>query len=118
MSNGEFKLLVLALLAAHASVLALGLIRRGRLAAPWLTGADAAAVLAWLAFHPAGFHPPIDWPVVALAVFEALVLATAAMAVRGVRWPSVAVWFAFALHLAAAGLAVIFAFTFKINRLI
>jgi hypothetical protein len=118
MSNGELKLLVLVLLGLHAGVLALGLMRRGRPAVLWLSGGDAAAALASLATHPAAFHPPLDWPVVAFAAFEALVLVCVAMAVRGVRFARAAVWFAFAVHLVASGLAVAFALTFKITRLI
>jgi hypothetical protein len=118
MSNAEFKLIVVALLGVHLAVLALTAILHTRSPVTWLVGADAAAVLAWMALHPRAFHAPIDWPVVALAVFEALVLITAALALRGVRLAGGAVWLAFALHTVASGLAVAFALTFKMTRLI
>lgn len=118
MSNAEFKLLVVALLGLHAGVLALGLTRRGRPAVRWLALADAAVVLGWMAFHAMAFASPIDWPVVGFAAFEALVLVAVALALRGVRFAGAAVWLAFALHTVASGLAVAFAFTFKITRLI
>ena len=118
MSNGELKLLVLLLLGAHLAVFVLGFLRRGGPAVLWLTAADAAAVLVWLAFHPVAFRPPVDWPVVAFGVFEGLVLVAVAIAARGVRPAVAAVWFAFAIHLVASGLAVAFALTFKITRLI
>ena len=117
MSNGQLDLLVLVLLGLHLAVLALGLMRRGRPAVLWLSGGDAAAALASLAFHPMAFRPPVDWPMVAFAAFEIAVLAVVVMAVRGVRAAGTAVWFAFAAHLVASGLAVAFALTFKINRL-
>ena len=118
MSNAEFKLIVVALLVLHVGVLALAAIPHTRSPVPWLVGADAAAVLTWMALHPRAFHAPIDWPVVVFAIFEALVLVAAAMALRGVRFAGAAVWLAFALHTVASGLAVAFAFTFKMTRLI
>jgi hypothetical protein len=118
MSNGELKHLVLGLFGLHLAVLALGLWRPGRPAVLGLSALDAAAVLLWLALHPTGFRPPVDWPVVALGAFEGLVLIAVAMAARGLRPAVAAVWFAFAVHLIASGLAVAFALTFKITRLI
>lgn len=118
MSNAELKLLVVALFGLHAAVLALGLTRRGRPAVPWLVGADAALVLAWTAFHPRAFASPVDRPVVALAVFEMFVLVAAVTALRGVHVARAAVWLAFALHIIASGLAVAFAFMFRMTRLI
>jgi class 3 adenylate cyclase len=118
MSNNDLKLAALALLGLHLAVLVLGLMRQGRAAALWLSAADAALVLVLLAQHPAAFRPPVDGQVVAVAIFEVLVLAAAAMAWRGVRFAGGAVWAAFALHLLACGLATAFAFTFKITRLI
>lgn len=118
MSNTEFKLVVAALLGAHLGALALAAARRSRSPVLWLVAADAAAILAWMAWRPAAFHAPIDGPVVALAAFEALVLAAAAMTLRGVRLAGAVVWLAFALHTLASALAVAFALTFKMTRLI
>lgn len=118
MGNTEFKLVTVALLALHVGALALAAARRTQSPVRWLVGADAVVVLAWMAFHPTAFQSPIDWPVVALAVFEALVVVAAAMALLGVRGASAAVWLAFTLHTVASGFAVAFALTFKITRLI
>lgn len=121
MSNTEFKLVVAALLGVHLGALALAAARRSRSPVLWLVAADAAAILAWMAWmawRPAAFHAPIDGPVVALAAFEALVLAAAAMTLRGVRLAGAVVWLAFALHTLASALAVAFALTFKMTRLI
>lgn len=118
MSNAEFKLVVVALLGLHAGALALAAILRTRSPVLWLVGADAAAVLAWMAFHPTAFYSPIDRPVVVFGVFEALVLVAVIMAHGGNRLGRAAVWLAFALHTVASGLAVAFALTFKITRLI
>ena len=118
MSNRQLIFLVAALLAAHLAVLVLALLRRGPPVALWLTAADAAAVLGWQALHPRAFRAPVDWPVVALAGFEVLVLAVVVLAGRGGRLAGAAVCVAFALHLVASGLAVVFALTFRITRLI
>ena len=117
MSDDTLKLLTLALFALHAGVLVLGLMRRGRAAVLWLSGADAAAALAWLAFHPAALRPPVDWPVLGIAGLEGLVLVAVAMAVRGVRRAMAAVWAALVVHLVASGLALAFVLTFRITRL-
>jgi hypothetical protein len=119
MSNEELDALVFAILALHLGVLAAAIWRRAaRPALLWLTGGDALFALAWQIPHPQAFLPPFDWQVIAFSAFEITVLAVVVMALRGVRYATAAARTAFAIHLTFSILAVVFALTFKITRLI
>jgi hypothetical protein len=61
---------------------------------------------------------PIDGQLVALAVFETLVPATAVLAARQVSIARIGAWLMFAAHFAVSALAVAFALLFRIDRLI
>lgn len=116
MSNLTLDVVTVGLLGLHFAALALWLTRKTRLWL-WLNGAVATVVLIGVAFNARAFLPPIDGQVVALALFEAAVLAAMVAALRGALAGKIASGAAFAIHLAVSGLAVVFALTFKITRL-
>ena len=117
MSNSQLTFVAVGALAIHVLVLTAALVRRAPLHAFGLNLAVACILLAALAFNPKWLRPPIDLPVVAFAVLEVLVVVMAALAFRGHRPAMVGSWIAFALHLLASGLAVLFVLTFKVTRL-
>lgn len=59
-----------------------------------------------------------DWSQIALAAFELVVLACAIWALRHNRAAIIASYISFGIHFLVAIAAVVFAFTFKVNRLI
>lgn len=119
MSNGELDVLVIAMLALHLGVLAAAIPwKRARPAMLWLNGGDALFALACQIPHPRAFLPPFDWQVIAFSAFEIAALTVVVMAMRGVRYALPAAWAIFAFHLGVSALAVVFALTFKITRLI
>jgi hypothetical protein len=118
-SNSQLTAIVIAVLVAHIATLAIVVLRRRNIAPLLLlNGAVALAVLAYLAMHPRWLRQPIDGQLVALAVFEALVLATAVLAARQVSVARICSWLMFGAHFAVSALAVAFALLFKIDRLI
>jgi hypothetical protein len=119
MSNSQLTAIVIAVLVAHIVALAIVVLRR-RIIAPLLllNGAVALMVLAYLAMHPRWLRQPLDGQLVALAVFEALVLATAVLAARQVSIARICSRLFFGAHFVVSGLAVAFALTFRITRLI
>ena len=119
MSNTQLAAITITALVAHLLALAMVLMRRRNIAPLLLlNGAVALAVLAYLASHPRWLRQPIDGQLVALAVFETLVLAMAVLAARQVGVARICSWLMFGAHLAVSGLAVAFALTFRISRLI
>jgi hypothetical protein len=119
MSNGQLTALTIALALAHFGVLGGVLLRRTGMAPMLgLNLALALVVLTYIGLHPRAFSPPADWQVVGLAGFEALVLASAVMAWRGLGVAVAGSWVGFAVHLLASLGAVALALLFKINRLI
>ena len=119
MSNSQLTATVIVVLVAHVVALAIAVLR-GRNIAPllFLNGAVALAVLAYLAIHPRWLRQPIDGQLATLAVFEALVLTMATLASRRVGIARICSWLMFGAHFAVSGLALAFALTFRISRLI
>ncbi|WP_431281340.1 hypothetical protein ACQW02_18280 [Humitalea sp. 24SJ18S-53] len=116
MSNTTFAAAAGAILLAHLAALGWGIWRSGRVML-WLNAVVAAGAIGALILQ----HPGLAWggdtPLQALLGFEVVVLALAAMALRGVPvawWLSMA---GFALHLCAAAGMLVFALTFRITRL-
>ena len=119
MSNSQLTAITIAVLIAHVVALAIVVLLKRNIAPLFLVnGAVAFAVLAYLAMHPRWLRQPIDWQLVALAVFEVLVLAMAVLAARRVSVARICTWLMFGAHFAASGLAVAFALLFRISRLI
>jgi hypothetical protein len=111
--------IIIAVLVAHIAALTIVVLRRRNISPlVFLNGAVAVAVLAYLAMHPHWLRQPTDWQLVALAVFEALVLTVAVLAARQVSIARICSWLMFGAHFAVSGLAVAFALTFRITRLI
>lgn len=118
MSNSQLDVLVVAVLIVHLLVLAIASAkRRFRSAVLWLNAADAAVVLVWLAINRQWAHPPLDWPVVGLGVFDLAALTASVLAIRRVRGALVAAWITFSGHVVISALAAVFALTFKFTRL-
>jgi hypothetical protein len=118
-SNAVFTATTIAVLAAHLGVLAWSLARR-RVGSPMLAlnAAAAVCILAYLFVHGADRSFSPDPQLLALAVFEAVVLAVTVWARRRSGFALAGVVIAFAIHTAASGLAVAFALLFRISRLI
>lgn len=104
-------------LAGHIAALIAALMGRGARPALVLDIAVAVAVLAYIAAHPKAFAMGIDWAIVWLAVFEVAVLVVAIPPLIAARQPFAGAWVAFGLHTAALAAALIFALTFRIDRL-
>ena len=119
MSNLQLMVVALAALLSHILAAGFALVRRRTAPVFILNLAVAGGALMVLFRDPRWLRAPIDWQVVALAVLQVLVLAAAAMALRGgYRAATVGSWAAFGLNFLVSGLAVVFALTFKITRLI
>jgi hypothetical protein len=118
-SSGQLTTFTIGVLVAHIAALTIVALRRRNISPLlFLNGAVALAVLAYLAMHPRWLRQPIDWQLVALAVFEALVLTMAVLAARQVSIARICSWLMFGAHFAVSALAVAFALTFRISRLI
>jgi hypothetical protein len=118
-SNLQLTILAVTALAAHVLALAAAVMHRGPQAAFSVNLAVAAGALIVLAMNLRWLRAPIDLPVVGLALLEVLVFVLTAWALaRGYRPAVAGSWVAFALHFLASALAVVFALTFKITRLI
>jgi hypothetical protein len=78
----------------------------------------ASAVLIYAATRVRYIIASMDWPYVGLIVFELGVLTAAVCAVRESRPAVICSYVVFGLHSLASVGAVVFAFTFKITRLI
>ena len=119
MSNAVFTPLTSAILVAHLGVLAWSIARR-RMGRPMLAlnAAAAACILAYLAVHGAQRSFAADPQLLALAIFEVVVLAFAVWAHGRKRLALAGVILTFAAHTAVSGLAAAFALLFRITRLI
>jgi hypothetical protein len=117
-SNSLFRTVVIVLLIAHAGIL-LGFWLAPR-TINFLLGLNAVlaiSVLTYCGSRARYILSPIDWPFLGLIAFEALVLAGAIWAFRGSRLALIGSYVAFGLHTLVSLAAVIFAFVFKIKRL-
>ena len=117
MSNDQLTFVAVGALLIQLLVLGAAVVRRRPMQLFGFTLGLACILLGALALDPKWLRPPVDLQVAAFALFEVLVVAVAALALRGHRAAKAGAWIAFALHLAASGLAVAFVLTFKINRL-
>lgn len=99
-------------LALHLGVLA------WRRAMPALNAGCALLVLGHLLSRLGPIlTPPADGPLLALMLFEALLLLAAILAWRGNALARRLSWLGFALHGVVAGLALTFALSFRLDRL-
>ena len=117
MSNTQLTLVTLLILAAHLAVLTAAVLKRGPLPMLSLNLAVAGVVLVYLALHPRWLAAPVDGQVAGLAVFEAVVVVAAVMALRGAGPAGAVSWGLFGVHLLASVAAVAFALLFRITRL-
>ena len=114
-----FQTTVLLVLAAHAAVLfAVWYSPAGFRVLLWLNTVVALGTLLYAASRARYILTARDWPYLGLIVFELAVLSGAIWAFRGNhRAPAVFSSVAFGLHACASLAATVFAFTFKITRL-
>lgn len=119
MSTNAFnQLLVITVLLAHAGILVgVWYSPRGLGYLLSLNAAIAAAVLLYAASRARYIFAAMDWPFLGLVVLELLVLLGVYFAFRGSRLAVVSSYVAFGLHTCISIGAVLFAFLFKINRL-
>jgi hypothetical protein len=118
MSNAELMVLTVAALGLHLVALAVAILRRRPKVIARIVLIFAAAIVFLLAFNLRWPLPPIDPQLLVLAVWELAIGAVAIIALlRGYRWAAAATWTAFGLHTLMSALAMLFALTFKINRL-
>ena len=82
-----------------------------------LNASVAFVVLAYAAIRAQYILAARDWPYLGLIVFELMVLAGAVWAFRNNRPAAIWSYVAFGLHGCASLGAALFAFTFKMNRL-
>jgi hypothetical protein len=118
MSNIQLTVVTLAVFLAHVAALAMAGRRRQACPVISLNLIVAGATLIYLVTDWRWLRPPMDRPMAGLAAFEILVLAVALLALARHRAAVVGSWIAFGLHFVASALAVVFALTFKITRLI
>jgi hypothetical protein len=116
-SNDQLTFVAVGALLIQLLVVGAALVRRQPVQVFAFTLGLACILLGALALNPKWLRAPVDLPVAGFALFEVLALLVAALALRGYRAAKVGAWIAFALHLAASGLAVVFVLTFKITRL-
>ena len=119
MSNAELILLTVAALVLHLLALGVAIVRRRPKIIARIALIFSAAIVFLLAFNLRWAWPPLNAPLAVLAALELVIAATAVAAMlRGYRWAVACAWTAFGLHTLASALAVVFALTFRINRLI
>jgi hypothetical protein len=118
MSNGQLTLVTLVTLLAHVLALTVAIWLRRVQPAIVVNLAVAGLALIVLASNLRWLRAPVDWPVVGLAVVEALIVVVALLALARHQAAIVSSWIAFGAHFLASGLAVAFALTFRITRLI
>jgi hypothetical protein len=117
-SNTFLRTVAIVLLTTHAGIL-LGFWFAPR-AVNFLLGLNALLAIAVLIYTGSRAHTllaPVDWPYLSLIAFELLVLIAAIWAFRGSRPALIGSYVAFGLHTLVSLAAVIFAFVFKLNRL-
>lgn len=117
MSDALITTFVAIALAAHLGALAAALMGRGVKAILALDIAVAVAVLAHIVTHPKAFALGIDWQTIWLGAFEIAVLVVAVAPLRGLRPALAGAWIAFGVHTLALAAALVFALTFKMDRL-
>jgi hypothetical protein len=118
MSNIQLTIVTVAVLLAHVAAVAIAVLRRQSRPALSLNLVVAGATLVYLATDWRWLRAPLDLQVAGLAAFEVLVLAVALLALARHRAAVIGSWVAFGLHAVASALAVVFALTFRITRLI
>ncbi|HLZ73493.1 hypothetical protein [Phenylobacterium sp.] len=118
MSNAELAALTVIALGLHLLALTVALWRRRPQVAARIDLIFAVAILVMLASNLRWPLPPWNGPLVGFAVLELAIAAVALSAMRTTtRWAMAGVWAGFAWHTALSALAVLFALTFKMNRL-
>lgn len=118
MSNAWFIAVALAVLAGRvAAFIAAVAMKRGVGPIRLVNIAAAAGILAYLATRGTIAAHPVDWPLVALAGFEVVVVGAAIAGRRRVGTADRLSSALFAVHFLASIAAVIVATTFSINRL-
>lgn len=110
--------MVLLLVGHIAAVLGLAYGPRNYTLLVSLNALVSVGVLCYLGSRARFIFAGRDWSQVALAVFELLVLIAAAWAFRQSRFAVISSYVAFGIHFLVVIAAVIFAFTFKMTRLI
>jgi len=117
-SNTFLRTVAIVLLTTHAGIL-LGFWFAPR-AVNFLLGLNALlaiSVLIYTGSRARTLLAPFDWPYLSLIAFELLVLIAAIWAFRGSRPALIGSYVAFGLQTLVSLTAVIFAFVFKLNRL-
>lgn len=82
-----------------------------------LNVAASIAILAYAGTRARYILAASDWPYLVLIVFEGLVLSAAMLALRDSRWAMVLSYVVFGLHACASVAGVVFAFAFRITKL-
>jgi hypothetical protein len=118
MSNGQLTLVTLVALVAHVLALTIAIWLRRAQPAIVVNLAVAGLTLIVLASNLRWLRAPVDLPVVGLAAVEVLIVVLAMLALARHQAAIVSSWVAFGVHFLASGLAVAFALTFRITRLI
>jgi hypothetical protein len=117
-SNTSFQTaVVLAVLAHVGALLGVWLSPQGFRALLLLNAIVALAVLLYAASRARYIYAARDWPYAGLVVFELVVLGGVVWAFRDNRTAAIWSYIAFGLHGCASLAAALFAFTFKMNRL-
>ena len=118
MSNAELAALTVVAFGLHLLTLTVAVWRRRPQVVARIDLIFAAAILFMLALNLRWPLPPLNGPLVGLAVLELAIATAALLAMRtAARWAMTACWAGFAWHAAMSALAVLFALTFKMNRL-
>ena len=118
MSNTELMALTVAAFGLHLLALVVAIRRRRPKVIARIVLIFAAAIVFLLALNLRWPLPPTDPQLLVLAVLELTIGAVAITALmRGSRWAVAGTWTAFGLHTLMSALAMLFALTFRINRL-
>ncbi len=118
-SNTIVATILTALVVAHVgSLISVWCSPRGLSFLLALNATCAVAILLYIASRAPYVIAAKDWHMLGLFLFEAVVLTGAIFAFRDHRIATIGSYVAFGLHACATLAAVVFAFTFKITRLI
>ena len=118
-SNTLFQTIVVAVLIAHVGVLGgMWYSPRGINGMLALNVLLASVILVYTATRMRYIIAAMDWPYFGLIAFELCMLTASMLAFRESRPAIICSYVAFGLHLCVSVAAVVFAFTFKMNRMI
>jgi len=120
MSNATFKLITPIVFACHVGVLVCaGVLKRGLAPVYLLNLVLAIGALAyWLPRGTVVFKSPWDAQAVVLMVFEIIIVASSLAAFVGWRIPAAIIWTEFGIHFCLSLFLTVFAWFFKMTRLL